>query len=59
MFMLTRCARYFPALFVFALAIPLVRAQKAPIEITADLWMRRASCFMRRSIFQYRRDRSR
>ena len=37
MFTLKRCAHYFPALLLFALAIPLARAQKAPIEITADL----------------------
>ena len=34
---LKRCAHYFPALLVFILAIPAVRAQKPPIEITADL----------------------
>src|SRR6185437_8500072 len=37
MLTLKRCARYFPALFLFALAIPVAHAQKPPIEITADL----------------------
>ena len=37
MFPITRRTRYFPALLVFALIIPIARAQKAPIEITADL----------------------
>lgn len=37
MLKLRRCASYFPALLLVALTIPLVRAQKAPIEITADL----------------------
>ena len=35
--MLKRCARYFPALFWFTLAIPVAGAQKTPIEVTADL----------------------
>ncbi len=37
MFVSKRYTRYFPALLVFALVIPVARAQKAPIEITADL----------------------
>ena len=37
MLTLMRCAKHFPALFVFALAISLAHAQKAPIQITADL----------------------
>ena len=31
------CAKYFPALTMFALAVALANAQKAPIQITADL----------------------
>ncbi len=37
MLTLNRCARYFPALLLFALAVSLANAQKAPIQITADL----------------------
>jgi predicted metalloprotease with PDZ domain len=37
MLMLKRCARHFPTLLLFALTLPLANAQKAPIEITADL----------------------
>ena len=31
------CVKYFPALTMFALAVALANAQKAPIQITADL----------------------
>src|SRR3569833_2105542 len=37
MFLLKRCAVQFPALLLFSLGVCLANAQKAPIEITADL----------------------
>jgi predicted metalloprotease with PDZ domain len=37
MFTLMRCAKHFPALTLFALAVSFANAQKAPIQITADL----------------------
>jgi len=37
MLVLKRSAKHFPALFLFVLSVSVVNAQKAPIQITADL----------------------